>query len=338
MFKLKRPTSLPSKRHLMRSEETYDERRSSSSSDASMPRSPRSPESMASTHYSTNIDEFDSETQDLTPVHDSLYSSDPSTAFEPTTVIENVQPIKPKVPPKPSFLTADPNKLDLSSLKDKIELKVSDETIDKSVAEEIKLKSEEFMKDLKNSVSKKLTEIQSKIDEKEAVISQTSEPIVTQIEEEDEDNVVDEPSGGGIVLRRSISGELSTVSEVSEEISLNGNGLQRSLSSSAGRDLLESLDKESGAPVLTLSADGLSSENIAIHSGATSPSLAESTTSGSFMIDGNNTEPTSVADSDVAAIGKTGSLPCIPTQEVTPIKVFKVPSEGGIKRLNMKIY
>jgi hypothetical protein len=51
------------------------------------------------------------------------------------------------------------------------------------------------------------------------------------------------------------------------------------------------------------------------------------------MIDGNNTEPTSVADSDVAAIGKAGSLPCIPTQEVKFLNLTKVASEGGIEKL-----
>lgn len=331
---MKRPTSLPSKRHLLKSEEVYDERRSSSSSDTSIPRSPRSPESIASTHYSTNIDELDSETHDLTPVQD-ICSSDPSTAFEPTTVIENVATVKPKVPPKPSFLTADLNKLDFSSSKD-IEVEESQETKDESVSEEIELKSEDLMEELKKTISKQLLEIKSKIDERETIVSDTSEVIAAQIEEEDEnvedeDVVVDEASGGPAILRRSLSGELSTVSEVSEEISLNGN--QKSVSSSAGRDYLESVDKESGAPVLTLSADGLSSENIAIHSGATSPSLEESTTSGSFMIDGNNTEPTSVADSDVAAIGKAGSLPCIPTQEVKFLNLTKVASEGGIEKL-----
>jgi hypothetical protein len=265
-------------------------------------------------------------------VHD-VCSSDPSTAFEPTTVIENVPTVKPKVPPKPSFLTTDLNKLDFSSSKDS-KVEESGEK-DESVSEEIELKSEDLMEELKKSISKQLLEIKSKTDERETIISDTSEVIAAQIEEEDEnvedeDVVVDEASGGAVILRRSLSGELSTVSEVSEEISVNGN--QKSISS-AGRDYLESVDKESGAPVLTLSADGLSSENIAIHSGATSPSLAESTTSGSFMIDGNNTEPTSVADSDVAAMGKAGSLPCIPTQEVKFLSLTKVASEGGIEKL-----
>jgi hypothetical protein len=330
---LKRPTSLPSKRHLLKSEDVYDERRSSSSSDTSIPRSPRSPESIASTHYSTNVDELDSETHDLTPIHD-VYSSDPSTAFEPTTVIENVATVKPKVPPKPSFLTTDLNKLDFSSSKD-IEVEVSEETKEESVSEEIELKSKDLMEELKNSISKQLLEIKSKTDGRETIVSDTSEVIAAQIEEEDEnvedEDVVGEASGGAVVLRRSLSGELSTVSEVSEEISVNGN--QKSISSSAGRDYMESIDKESGAPMLTLSADGLSSENIAIHSGATSPSLEESTTSGSFMIDGNNTEPTSVADSDVAAMAKAGSLPCIPTQEVKFLNLTKVASEGGIEKL-----
>ena len=70
---LRRPTSLPSKRQFLKADETYEaERRSSSSSEASVPRSPHSPESLASTHYSTNVEEGDSDLQDLTPIQEIL--------------------------------------------------------------------------------------------------------------------------------------------------------------------------------------------------------------------------------------------------------------------------
>lgn len=329
---LKRPTSLPSKRQLLRADETFDiERRSSSSSDASsVPKSPHSPESIASTHFSTNVEEMDSDLLDLTPIQEIL-SSDPSTTVEPTTIIETEVPTKPKVPPKPSFLcTSDQKQAEANLFKDtEPDSEALEVTEKESLSEDTKSSTEEGVEDFKNIITQKLLDIKSKISEKE------SEPLVTHPEEdealaEEEDVVEDEPSGEALPLRQSISGELSTVSEVSEEISYNGIYPQKSMSS-AEKDYLEFGEREPGAPMLTLSADGLSSENIAIHSGATSPSI-DSTTSGSFMIDVSMTEPTSAPESDKVLLEKAGSLPCLPTQGVP--NIAKMASEGGIGGLD----
>ena len=326
---LKRPTSLPSKRLFLRAEETYDERRSSSSSDASVPRSPHSPESIASTHYSGNVEEVDSDLLDLTPIQEIL-SSDPSTTVEPTTVVESVVTIKPKIPPKPSFLCpSEPIKAELIDLKDsETDSELIDVTDKESMSEDTKTSTEEGVEEFKNLITQRLLDIKTKIIENSEPLGTHPEEDEEVVDEEDE-AISDEVSGGIMPLRRSLSGELSTVSEVSEEISANGVCPQKSISS-AEKDFLESGDREPGGAMLTLSADGLSSENIAIHSGATSPSIADSTTSGSFMIDASITEPTSVAESaDRVTIGKAGSLPCIPTQGVP--NIAKMASEGGIR-------
>ncbi|CAG2100744.1 unnamed protein product, partial [Medioppia subpectinata] len=306
---LKRPTTLVSKRQLLRSEETCDERRSSSSSEASIPaHSPHSPESIASTHFSANVEDIDSDLQDLTPIQE-IYSSDPSTAVETTTIIESVPQTKPKIPPKPSFLSTDRNRQEPNAHKDLVnefELTAVADTHEENIdSEEIKQMAEEIIEDFK----------------------ETSEDLTKDIIVEEEDNVIDEPMVAPIPLRRSLSGELSTVSEVSEEISFNDMCAQKSVSS-IDKDYNEYYDRDSMAPALTLSGDGLSSENIAIHSGATSPSLADSTTSGSFMIDASVTEATSGDESNRVTIGKAGSLPCLPTQAIA--NITKVASEGGV--------
>ena len=254
----KRPLIITSKTtQVLRFEETPEvEKHSSSSSEtSSVHRSSHSPESIASTHFSANVEDLDSDLLDLTQ---DMHSSDQSTAVEQTTVIEKEVQTKPKIPPKPSYLCVDQKKPDVIP---------SNQT-----EEEVERKT-----------------IDSEIKEKD------SEPQITPPEDEedlvDEEDVADEPSGGALPFRRCLSGELSTVSEVSEEISCNGMGLHNGIISA---------QKINGGmadlQVLIPSADVLSSENNTIHSGATSPSV-ESTTSGSFIIDGSITPP-SVAESD----------------------------------------
>ena len=185
-----------------------------------------SPESIASTHNSTehNIDDFDSEdVGDITPIQD--LSTDTSTAIETSTVIENTAKtsLKPKIPPKPTFL-------------------LGNQTID-------------------------LTE---KLKQSNAIKTNVETAEEDDNQSDDNEEAIYDVSGGDFIVRRNMSGELSTVSEVSEEISVNGKS-QKSNSMSAIQ-----FEKKNGNDSNQLS----SSEMDDLRSN--SPSYAESTTSGTI--------------------------------------------------------
>ncbi|XP_054163726.1 uncharacterized protein LOC128961506 [Oppia nitens] len=227
------------------------------------------PDSTISTHYSTehNIDDFDSEdVGDVTPVQD--LSTDTSTAIETQTVIENIikSSLKPKIPPKPTFLLGD---------------------------QRINVTKERPILSSNNNTDVVITSDNT-----------TSEECDQQ--SDDNEEVIDDMSGGDFIVRRNMSGELSTVSEVSEEMSTNG----KSYVSDSGSGIQMSfIDKKTPNINNDLNQTDIS-ESGDMHSNT--PSIAESTTSGSFMIDGNITEPNSLSENiERPKIEKSGSFPSI---------------------------
>jgi hypothetical protein len=240
-------------RIVSKTEETIGE----SSSESSDTRKDRalSPESIASTNYSTehNIEDFDSEdVGDVTPIQD--LSTDTSTAIEVLTVIENVvkPSLKPKIPPKPTFLLGD-QKINITTEKPLIE--------------------------------KHLSVVKVEEEEEEA-----STPFLggDEVEQSDDnEDVVDDVSGGEFICHRNMSGELSTVSEVSEEMSANGKSHKS--------------DSGSGIHILKIETNKKISENDQIGNNngtdnvlsssdtgavrSNTPSFAESTTSGEKLIE-----------------------------------------------------
>ena len=235
-----------------------------------------SPESVASTHNSTehNIEDFDSEdVGDVTPIQD--VSTDTSTAFETSTVVENT-----------------PTTAKLPTLKPQIPPKPTFLLGDRKI---------------------NVTEIQVQTPSVDTV--STVSDVTASAEEDDqsdddnEEDIID-VSGEDFIIVRNRSGELSTVSEVSEEISTNGKSY-KSDSGSASKNAkvhIQNSSSENGEP---LSESG---------------SIADSTTSGSFMIDGNLTEPNSLSEAiERPTIEKSGSFPSIMTDHID--KSFPIDTE-----------
>jgi len=210
---------------------------------------------VASTHNSTehNIEDFDSEdVGDITPIQD--LSTDTSTAIETTTVIENVvkPSLKPKIPPKPTFLLGD----------QKINI-----TIEKSLLD-------------KQPIATKL--------EEETSTAFLGPDEVEQSDDNDNDDVIDDVSGGDFIVRRNMSGELSTVSEVSEEISANGKS-QKSDSGSGIQMVKTDTNKKISSDNNNKDINNGNESNVLSSSDtgairSDSPSLTESTTSGEKLV------------------------------------------------------
>lgn len=128
-------------------------------------------------------------------------------------------------------------------------------------------------------------------------------------DQSDDEDIID-VSGEDFIIVRNRSGELSTVSEVSEEISTNGKSY-KSDSESASKNGSAQIHNSSSETGEVLSNSG---------------SIAESTTSGSFMIDGNLTEPNSLSEPiERPMIEKSGSFPSIMTDDID--KSFPIDSE-----------
>ncbi|RWS15444.1 uro-adherence factor A-like protein [Dinothrombium tinctorium] len=229
------------------------------------------------------LEEFDSEgIGDSTPIHE-LCSSDPSTAFEPTTVIE-------------SRLHKDFAAEEEKGEKEDEEIGEQEKAQAEKILEEISTKEEEE----KAAPTSSMVEADSESGEAEPVESDDLDAYGS----EEREFIL---TGAAVFCRRTLSGELSTVSEVSEEISNHKSDLSGSASP------VEKPENNEQAEPIKQETHKKSIDN-------GSRSSSRSTTSGSFVIDCHS-EIHSLSDEvkqHRSNVKKTESLPCLPTEEISP--------------------
>ncbi|RWS24340.1 hypothetical protein B4U80_10478, partial [Leptotrombidium deliense] len=281
-----------------------EEPRSESSEDSSTAKRERtgSPgsESMGSKSME-QLEEFDSEgIGDTTPLYE-LCSSDPSTAFEPTTVVERVHK---DFTPEDFERSVGVYRADIETPEDE----------GKTMAE---MEQEEPPTE---STEKKVEISDTEPGSEGGGEAEASTEIELETVESDEFEgfIADEAefalAGTAVFCRRTLSGELSTVSEVSEEMSNQKSDISDSSSS---------IEKPK-SPAISAEAI-VKEETVPKATEQTSPSSSRSTTSGSFVIDCHS-EMHSLSE-DVknqrAPVKRTESLPCLATEEFTKEKEVK---------------